>query len=375
MISVHPKDLKVEDYNIPPGMEITLDSDIFTVLYLNTETYQPLLADIFDYTKISMITWETEKACFIGNIVNLKPATVGYDTTTGRALFNLGPDLRYVLEHAAKYIRPLQNRGRKVCICIQNGDKGIGFCNMTDAQIADFTAQVKEIIELYDIDGVNLWDEGSAYSVQGMPEVNMTSYPKLIKSLDDALPSKLITLVDKDKPTEHFYDINLCGGIEVGKYIDYAWHGYASEEEIVQVIEPWETNPPYSEYTRKPIAGLTPEQYGSINAPRYKMDGSMSKVISEASKRVTEWKMANRKKSNILVFGFDLTANEQGVYEGQPRDMAFDSFINAFANDGYIWAEDPWSGEWGLLLPDYWYMQSTTNPNYTGGYRLYSKDW
>jgi len=246
---------------------------------------------------------------------------------------------------------------------------------MTDAQIADFTAQVKEIIELYDIDGVNLWDEGSAYSVQGMPEVNMTSYPKLIKSLDDALPSKLITLVDKDKPTEHFYDINLCGGIEVGKYIDYAWHGYASEEEIVQVIEPWETNPPYSEYTRKPIAGLTPEQYGSINAPRYKMDGSMSKVISEASKRVTEWKMANRKKSNILVFGFDLTANEQGVYEGQPRDMAFDSFINAFANDGYIWAEDPWSGEWGLLLPDYWYMQSTTNPNYTGGYRLYSKDW
>ena len=322
-----------------------------------------------------MITWETEKACFIGNIVNLKPATVGYDTTTGRALFNLGPDLRYVLEHAAKYIRPLQNRGRKVCICIQNGDKGIGFCNMTDAQIADFTAQVKEIIELYDIDGVNLWDEGSAYSVQGMPEVNMTSYPKLIKSLDDALPSKLITLVDKDKPTEHFYDINLCGGIEVGKYIDYAWHGYASEEEIVQVIEPWETNPPYSEYTRKPIAGLTPEQYGSINAPRYKMDGSMSKVISEASKRVTEWKMANRKKSNILVFGFDLTANEQGVYEGQPRDMAFDSFINAFANDGYIWAEDPWSGEWGLLLPDYWYMQSTTNPNYTGGYRLYSKDW
>lgn len=61
LISVHPKDLKVEDYNIPPGMEITLDSDIFTVLYLNTETYQPLLADIFDYTKISMITWETEK--------------------------------------------------------------------------------------------------------------------------------------------------------------------------------------------------------------------------------------------------------------------------------------------------------------------------
>lgn len=375
LISVRPKELKVDDYNIPPGMEITLDSDIFTVLYLNTETYQPLLADIFDYTKISMITWETEKACFIGNIVNLKPATVGYDTTTGRALFSLGPDLRYVLEHAAKYIRPLQNRGRKVCICIRNGDKGLGFCNMTDAQIADFTAQVKEIIELYDIDGVNLWDEEGAYGIQGMPRMNMTSYPKLIKSLHDALPGKLITLVDKGKPTEHFYDINLCGGIEVGKYIDYAWHGYASEEEIAQVIEPWETDHPYSEYTRKPIAGLTPEQYGSVNAPRYKIDDSTYEMMLEGYKRIAEWKVANRKKSNILVFGFDLTANEQGVYEAQPRDFAFEAFINLFADDGRIWGEDPWTGEWQLLNPDYYYTSWVTDPDYDGGYRLYSKDW
>ena len=54
--------------------------------------------------------------------------------------------MRYVLGHATKYIRPLQDKGRKVCISIEGGGKGLGFCNLTDAQIADFTAQVKAVV-------------------------------------------------------------------------------------------------------------------------------------------------------------------------------------------------------------------------------------
>lgn len=49
-----------------------------------------------------------------------------------------GNDLSYVLEHRDKYIRHLQEIGSKVCICIENGGKGVGFCNMNDVQIADF---------------------------------------------------------------------------------------------------------------------------------------------------------------------------------------------------------------------------------------------
>ena len=46
--------------------------------------------------------------------------------------------------------------------------------------------------------------------------------------------------------TEYFYDVNRCGGIEVGKYIDYAWHAYDSGKEVVQIIEPWDAEHPYS---------------------------------------------------------------------------------------------------------------------------------
>ncbi len=49
----------------------------------------------------------------LGNIVNLKRATIGYDGVSQRALFELGSDLAYVLEHRDKYIRHLQEYKRK----------------------------------------------------------------------------------------------------------------------------------------------------------------------------------------------------------------------------------------------------------------------
>lgn len=115
---------------------------------------------------------------------------------------------------------------------------------MTDTQIADFTSQVKEVVELYKLDGINLWDEGSGYGKEGMPPMNTTSYPKLIKSLREAMPDKLLTLVDKEEPTEYFHDVTLCGGIEVGKYIDYAWHGYFLTMRLPKLSSLGKPNPP-----------------------------------------------------------------------------------------------------------------------------------
>ncbi len=372
LVNVRPKELKWEN-GWYPEQEVTMDEEFLTVFYVNTETYQPLIADIYMYAKISMLTWETEKSCSFGNIVNLKPATVEYDAAAGRALFSPGSDLRYVLEQAGKYIRPLQNRGREVCITIENGGKGIGFCNMTDVQIADFVRQVKDVIELYSLDGVNLWDEGSKYGKEGMPPVNTTSYPRLIKALREALPGKLVTLVDKGEPTEYFYDVDKCGGIKVGEYIDYAWHGYADEKEHIQLIDPWASDHPYSEYTRKPIAGLTPEQYGSVNYPRY---GDLGGEMNDGSfNRVLQWKSAGRKKNDIIVFGFDLTANEQGPYEGEPHLGAFANAFTAVPDKGFFWGEDPWSGEVGAVMGDYLYYPVATDNRYNSGYRLYVKDW
>lgn len=356
---------------IDPSVEISLDTEFYTVFYVNTERYQPLIADVFLYGKTSLLTWETEKVCSFGNLVNLRQSTVSYAPSSGRSLLSLDSDLRYVLEHADKYIRPLQNRGRKVCLCIQGGGKGIGFCNMTDTQIADFTSQVKEVVELYKLDGINLWDEGSGYGKEGMPPMNTTSYPKLIKSMREAMPDKLLTLVDKEEPTEYFHDVTLCGGIEVGRYIDYAWHGYFSYDEITQIVEPWETESPYSDYKRKPIAGLTPEKYGSVNIARQ----PGGDLILSGQRRVMKWKSEGRKKNNMIVFGFDLSANEpDGQYEGHPHSLAFE-YLNYFSDDGWIPQKNPFTGEIEEGEGNAFYMVSTNNMSYFHGYKFFWKDW
>lgn len=355
---------------------VTLDTRFLSVFYLNTSTYQPILADIYIYTRTNQATFKVEEACSLGNIVNLRIATVDYDKDSGRALLALNNDLRYVLENASTYIRTLQDHGRKVCICIEGGGKGMGFCNMNDAQIADFTRQVKDAVELYRLDGVNLWDRGSGYGKAGMPQTNTTSYPKLIKSLRDAMPGKMLTLVDKDEPTATFYDPALCAGIEVGKIIDYAWHGYVSEEEEVQIIEPWETDNLYSDYTRKPIAGLTPERYGSVNVVLYPK--SADNIVNDSNKKIIFWKKdGNRKKNNIIIFGSDMISDEQNQYEYGMKHV-FLYFIAYLADDGEDWGKNPYPpfGE-GVVSGEFSYMIQVVaeHPKIAAGYRYLAKDW
>lgn len=366
---------KAGDMTSVNGYPVSLDTRFISVFYLNTSTYQPILADIFVYERTNMETRETE-AYSMGKIVNLRIATVGYDKESGRAILTLNNDLRYVLENATTYIRPLQDHERKVCLCIEGGGKGLGFCNMNDAQIADFTKQVKDAIEFYQLDGVNLWDVGSGYNKAGMPPMNTTSYPKLIKSLRDAMSDKMLTLVDKDESTASFYDPALCDGIEVGKYIDYAWHGYVSEKEEVQIIEPWETEHPYSDYVRKPIAGLTAERYGSVNVPLYPK--SAGGILNSSTKKAIMWKKGeNRKKNNIIVFGSDMISDEQNQYEYGMLNRYL-NFINAIADDGLDWGKSPRPPFFeGTILGPYSYGIKVTKEHaqFNIGYLYLAKDW
>ena len=239
----------------------------------------------------------------------------------------LNSDIRYVLEHADKYIRPLQDKGRKVCLSLEGNGSGLGFCNLTDSQIADFTAQVKACLELYDLDGVNFFDRNAGYGqVEGMPEMNTTSYPKLIKAMREAMPDKLLTLADYEEPTEYFGDTEATGGIEVGQYLDYAWSGYMSESEDIQLLDPWEVidlTPgdaadlgmmlPTTNHPRRPIAGLSPENFGYFAVPWYPAASDFL-MTAQGFMNVAIWDMMGYAPNNTIVWA-DLISNQQNEYE------------------------------------------------------------
>lgn len=122
---------------------IELDTEWTTVFYLNTSEVQAHYADYVAWEKQDMTTFESVYRASLGNIIVLRIAQVDYDAASQRVIFAPSSDLFYTLEHADKYIAQMKDKGRKICVCIEGAGKGIGFCNMTDAQIADFVAQVK----------------------------------------------------------------------------------------------------------------------------------------------------------------------------------------------------------------------------------------
>ena len=210
---------------------------------------------------------------------------------------------------------------------------------MNDAQIADFVRQVKDIVNSYYLDGVNLWDDDSKYGKAGMPEMNTTSYPRLIKALHEAMPDKLLTLVDKGDATEYFYDAAKCGNIEVGKYIDYAWHGYFSLNEELQIINPNADGSPqqYSKYARRLIAGLDENRYGSVTVVRNDKNYSFS-FKDNSMANLKKWAEEGKKKSDLLVFGTDLIGNEYQERENSQRFTLGDytsSFINSLSYNAF----------------------------------------
>ena len=291
--------------------ELYTGDDCFTVFYLNTGVFDPRLVTEFVVEKRApkrVTLWHNA----IGNIVNFRTVTVDYDNVSGRPILNFGKDLRYLCNNYDTYFKPVKDTGRKLCLCIEGGNKGIGFCNMDDAQIADFVYQVKQVIGQYGFDGVNLWDRNSGYGMEGMPEMNTFSYPRLIVALRKALgPYKLITVTDYKEPTEYFWDVDAMDGIEVGKYLDYAWAGYVNGDEPIQIIDPYHQGEEYvsTKYPRKPIAGLSPKRYGPIHTTWYELAKS-------GYDDVAEWVKQGFRQSNISVY-YDIRSNLQDKYEGQ----------------------------------------------------------
>lgn len=308
--------------------EIPLDTEWTTVFYVNTSEVQAHYADYVALQKKEKDSFESITQTSLGNIIVLRIAQVDYDAALQRVIFAPTSDLFYTLEHSDKYIAPMKDKGRKICVCIEGAGKGIGFCNMTDAQIADFVAQVKAFVETYDLDGVNLWDRGAGYGKEGMPDMNTTSYPKLIKTMREALgKDRLLTVVDYEEPTDYFHDTEATGGIAVGDYIDYAWHGYVSDDEPIVFCDPYNLSSMFPQvYPRKAIAGLDKSCYGTVNIPFYEENSDLGIDASGSLWMMNMIMWGLERTNNIIVFN-DLVLPAANRYENGCIGMMMNLFL------------------------------------------------
>ena len=105
-------------------------------------------------------------------------------------------------------------------------------------------------------------------------------------------------------------------GIEVGRYIDYAWSGYNIREEGYQIIDPYHQGAAMisAKHPRMPILGLDSSRYICLNAP---WEGNTDvSIINQTTKDILAWKEAGYKNNNICLFE-DLRTVLQDQLEGK----------------------------------------------------------
>ena len=314
--------------------------------YVNTEKVKPEVVNQFHISATDLETFNETYYKFL-DIVNLNVAQIKYDAANARPVLHLNTDISFVLNHPEKYIAPVQQEDRKVCLVIKGGNDGIGPCNLNDAQRANLVYQIKTVVQKAGLDGVNVWDEGAGYGKDGRPDVYAASYARFLKALREAMPGKMITVVDVGEPTENFGEP--IEGIEVGKVIDYAWHGYPAE-----IVNPWKEGE-----KRKPIAGFEKRQYGGVILPIVNLNDLMH--INAA---VLQTELIEEGLDNVFVF------SDIPVFTHQKESETSGGVYSILVNELYD------TIDWDTFTGTQYSVVCTTKFG-EGGYtaNIWEKDW
>lgn len=205
------------------------------------------------------------------DIINLQFATVKADENELPTLY-LKDDLAYVLAKREKYIVPLQQLNHKVCLTIKGGGEGIGFSNLGEKQVTIFINRIKQTIESYHLDGVNLYDANFSYKNYDNNFDYSNNLCTFVSSLRAALGDKIITYTQTAESPEGITDNN--NSLKLGELVDYAW-----TDKLNTVIDPWNNSDAWTE----PIAGITKEKWGALNSDIHLTNDERSTLTRAAS--------------------------------------------------------------------------------------------
>lgn len=149
-------------------------------------------------------------------------ANINYDGEN--AYLHLNEQVQATLDDAATQIRPLQEKGIKVTLSLLGNHQAAGFANFPSQAAAEaFADQVADVVETYDLDGVDIDDEWVAYGTGSTPPANPDSAVWFVDALGEKLPDdSLITLYDIGETAEALQQAPAA----TLDTLDYIWNPY-----------------------------------------------------------------------------------------------------------------------------------------------------
>lgn len=127
------------------------------------------------------------------DIVVLYASDINY--INGKVGLYHNPFQNNVLNATDSIIRPLQKKGIKILLGLRGSNATVGFSNMYNSQIEDFSQLVAKAINTYGLDGVDFDDEFTHYeSITSQPKASAALFGSLIRRIRQLLPDKLISV-------------------------------------------------------------------------------------------------------------------------------------------------------------------------------------
>lgn len=196
---------------------------IVTICYVECNNFNPLNAGewILKNSKKPLI-----------DIVNLFAANINFNKETGKVFVKLNKNIQYILNNRDKYIKPLQDKGIKVCLSILGDHDGSGVANLTDEDARYFAAELKAVVDAYGLDGVDFDDEWSdyhKYTLPGFAKRGPYPYARLCYETKRAMPDKLCTVyyigavIPDASQDANGFDMQI-DGMDPGDFIDYSYY-------------------------------------------------------------------------------------------------------------------------------------------------------
>lgn len=175
-----------------------------------------------DFNNVGKYTLEgTGKPAF--DMGMIFAANINYDTTSKKPYLFLNDRVAQTLNDYKTQILPVQAKGTKVLLTILGNHQGAGFANFTSYEEADeFAQQLEQVVNKYNLDGIDFDDEYAEYGKNGTAQPNSSSFIWLLQALRSRLGSdKLITLYNIG-PSAYYSENNPL----MSQLVNYAWNPY-----------------------------------------------------------------------------------------------------------------------------------------------------
>ena len=156
---------------------------VVTCVYVETNDYNPLNAIRYEIgdTGVPVI-----------DIVTLFAANIVHDPIHKKPTIEFNAGIKAILDNYEKIIKPLQEKGTRVVLDFLPHHQGWGYMNMYGENLKFFLDRLAEVMDKYNIDGIDIDEE---YADYGGRAPNKGSAPsEFVKEFRKRFPKKILSV-------------------------------------------------------------------------------------------------------------------------------------------------------------------------------------